>query len=168
MGSTGETCQRGATKHPLDLTRAPGGSSSGPAAAVCCKYRAALSARERHPGGSIRLPASWCGVVGVAAYGRVSRRGLLAYCSSTDCVGVFARSVEDAAFALGLIAGYDDGDATSSQECVPDYLAMLSTSQQTTAWLLGATVEVDDDIESVVAGASNALKAAPTHYHRNS
>ena len=109
-------------------------------------------------GGSIRLPASWCGVVGVKpTYGRVSRRGLLAYCSSTDCVGVFARSVEDAAFALGLIAGHDDGDATSSQECVPDYLSMLSIP--TNDRVASINVEVDDDIESVVAGASRALKA---------
>ena len=156
MGSTGETCQRGFTRHPLDATRAPGGSSSGSAAAVSANI--VPLALGSDTGGSIRLPASWCGVVGVKpSYGRVSRRGLLAYCSSTDCVGVFARSVEDAAFALGLIAGYDDGDATSSQECVPDYLSMLSIP--TNDRVASINVEVDDDIESVVAGASNALKA---------
>ena len=156
MGSTGETCQRGATKHPLDLRRAPGGSSSGSAVAVASGI--VPLALGSDTGGSIRLPASWCGVVGVKpTYGRVSRRGLLAYCSSTDCVGVFARGVEDAAFALGLIAGHDDGDATSSQECVPDYLAELSTA--TDDRVASINVEVDDDIESVVAGASNALKA---------
>ena len=104
------------------------------------------------------MPAAWCGVVGVKpTYGRVSRRGLLAYCSSTDCVGVFTRSVEDAAFSLSLIAGRDEGDATSSQECVPDYLSMLSTAADDR--VASINVEVDDDIESVVAGASNALKA---------
>jgi aspartyl-tRNA(Asn)/glutamyl-tRNA(Gln) amidotransferase subunit A len=155
MGSTGETCQRGFTRHPLDPTRAPGGSSSGSAAAVSANI--VPLALGSDTGGSIRLPASWCGVVGVKpSYGRVSRRGLLAYCSSTDCVGVFARSVEDAAFALGLIAGYDDGDATSSQECVPDYLAALSIGNDRVASI---NVEVDDEIESVVAGASRALKA---------
>ncbi|CAH0364370.1 unnamed protein product [Pelagomonas calceolata] len=156
MGSTGETCQRGFTRHPLDLRRAPGGSSSGSAAAVASSI--VPLALGSDTGGSIRLPAAWCGVVGVKpTYGRVSRRGLLAYCSSTDCVGVFARSVEDAAFALGLIAGHDDGDATSSQECVPDYLSMLSIP--TNDRVASINVEVDDDIESVVAGASNALKA---------
>ena len=156
MGSTGETCQRGATKHPLDATRAPGGSSSGSAAAVSANI--VPLALGSDTGGSIRLPASWCGVVGVKpTYGRVSRRGLLAYCSSTDCVGLFARSVEDAAFALALIAGHDDGDATSSQECVPDYLSMLSIP--TNDRVASINVEVDDDIESVVAGASRALKA---------
>ena len=146
---------RGATKHPLDLRRAPGGSSSGSAAAVAAGV--VPLALGSDTGGSIRLPAAWCGVVGVKpTYGRVSRRGLLAYCSSTDCVGLFSRSVEDAAFALGLIAGHDDGDATSSQECVPDYLAMLSTGNDRVASI---NVDVDDDIESVVAGASRALKA---------
>ena len=156
MGSTGETCARGATKHPLDLSRAPGGSSSGSAAAVAAGV--VPLALGSDTGGSIRLPAAWCGVVGVKpTYGRVSRRGLLAYCSSTDCVGLFSRSVEDAAFSLGLIAGHDDGDATSSQECVPDYLSMLSIP--TNDRVASINVEVDDDIESVVAGASNALKA---------
>ena len=155
MGSTGETCAHGVTRHPLDATRAPGGSSSGSAAAVASGI--VPLALGSDTGGSIRLPAAWCGVVGVKpTYGRVSRRGLLAYCSSTDCVGVFSRSVEDAAFALGLIAGRDDGDATSSSEEVPDYLAELSTGNDRVASI---RVDVDDDIESVVAGASNALKA---------
>ena len=156
MGSTGETCQRGATKHPLDLRRAPGGSSSGSAVAVASGV--VPLALGSDTGGSIRLPAAWCGVVGVKpTYGRVSRRGLLAYCSSTDCVGVFSKCVEDAAFTLSLIAGHDDGDATSSQECVPDYLAELSTA--TDDRVASINIEVDDDVESVVAGASNALKA---------
>ena len=157
MGSTGETCQRGFTRHPPRrdagagrvVVRLRGGCGSG----------VVPLALGSDTGGSIRLPASWCGVVGVKpTYGRVSRRGLLAYCSSTDCVGLFSRSVEDAAFALRLIAGHDDGDATSStEECVPDYLSMLSIP--TNDRVASINVEVDDDIESVVAGASNALKA---------
>jgi len=157
MGSTGETSARGPTRHPLDPTRVPGGSSSGSAAAVAAGI--VPLALGSDTGGSIRLPASWCGVVGVKpTYGRVSRRGLLAYGSSTDCVGVFSTSVEDAAFALGLIAGHDAGDATSSETAVPDYRAALAST--TPARIAALQVEnVDGEVGAIVAGAARALQA---------
>jgi aspartyl-tRNA(Asn)/glutamyl-tRNA(Gln) amidotransferase subunit A len=112
MGSSGETSAHGPTRNPWDPERVPGGSSSGPAAAVAA--RIAPLALGSDTGGSVRLPAALCGVVGVRpTYGRVSRRGLVAFASSLDQVGPIARTVRDAAALLAAIAGRDPGDATS-------------------------------------------------------
>jgi aspartyl-tRNA(Asn)/glutamyl-tRNA(Gln) amidotransferase subunit A len=124
MGSSNENSAYGPVRNPRALDRVPGGSSGGSAAAVAAGLAVATLGTDT--GGSIRQPASFCGVVGVLpTYGRVSRYGLIAFASSLDRVGPFASNVRDAAKVLGVIAGHDPLDATSSLEPVPDYLMEL-------------------------------------------
>jgi aspartyl-tRNA(Asn)/glutamyl-tRNA(Gln) amidotransferase subunit A len=155
MGSSNENSAFGPVKNPWALDRTPGGSSGGSAAAVAA--RMVPLALGSDTGGSIRQPAALCGVVGLKpTYGRVSRYGLLAFGSSLDQIGPIARSVDDAALALQVLAGADPADATSAAEPVPDYSAALSGD------LRGARIGVPQSMleQGVDADVSRALTAA--------
>jgi aspartyl-tRNA(Asn)/glutamyl-tRNA(Gln) amidotransferase subunit A len=123
-GSSTETSDFGRTLNARNMNHLPGGSSGGSASAVASNTCIASIGSET--AGSIRLPASWCGVVGLKpTYGRVSRYGVIAMASSTDSPGPITKTVEDSAIMLNFLAGHDPNDGTTSQQAVPDYTTFL-------------------------------------------
>ncbi|MGH9579727.1 MAG: Asp-tRNA(Asn)/Glu-tRNA(Gln) amidotransferase subunit GatA [Terriglobales bacterium] len=162
MGSSNENSAYGPVRNPRDTSRVPGGSSGGSAAAVAAGM--AVAALGSDTGGSIRQPASFCGVVGLmATYGRVSRYGLIAFASSLDHIGPLTRTVEDAALVLGHIAGRDPRDATSADLPVPDYGSELQ--QPVRGLRLGVPKEyfsegLDPEVRAAVEAAIQKLARA--------
>jgi aspartyl-tRNA(Asn)/glutamyl-tRNA(Gln) amidotransferase subunit A len=162
MGSSNENSAYGPVHNPHALDRVPGGSSGGSAAAVAAGMAVATLGTDT--GGSIRQPASFCGVVGILpTYGRVSRYGLIAFASSLDRVGPFTANVRDAATVLGVIAGHDPQDATSSPLPVPNYTADLDKG--VAGLTLGIPSEyfaegLDPEVRAAVERSIDQLRAA--------
>ena len=162
MGSSNENSAYGPVRNPWDSSTTPGGSSGGSAAAVAA--RCVPLALGSDTGGSIRQPASFCGVVGLKpTYGRVSRYGLLAFASSLDQIGPIARTVRDAADALSVMAGSDAADSTCAAVPVPDYAAALGGSVK--GMRIGVprafvSEGVDDDVRQAFEQALDTLKNA--------
>jgi len=167
MGSSNENSAYGPVKNPRALDRVPGGSSGGSAAAVAAGLCVASLGTDT--GGSIRQPAAFCGVVGVLpTYGRVSRYGLIAFASSLDRVGPFARSVADAAVMLEVLAGSDEMDATSSQTAVGPYAEELGKG--VAGLRIGVPKEyfgegLDAEIRAAIERALDGLRAAGCTIH---
>src|SRR5450432_2153621 len=160
MGSSNENSAWKPVHNPRDLSRVPGGSSGGAAAAVAADM--AVVTLGSDTGGSIRQPASFCGVVGLMpTYGRVSRYGLIAFASSLDHIGPLAKTVKDAAIVLRTIAGRDPMDSTSADVPVPDYVAELDKPVR--GMKLGVAKEyfgegLDDEVREAVEAAIDKLK----------
>ena len=161
MGSSTENSAYVTTRNPWDVERVPGGSSGGSAAAVAAGL--AYGALGTDTGGSVRQPASFCGLAGIRpTYGRVSRWGVIAFASSLDQVGPFGRTVADCAALLGAVAGYDPRDSTSLDAPVPDYEAALTGDIH--GLRVGVPAEyfvegMEPEVESAVRAAIDQLAA---------
>ncbi len=155
MGSSTENSGIKITRNPWDPSRIPGGSSGGSAAAVAADL--CLAALGSDTGGSIRQPASHCGVVGLKpTYGRVSRFGLVAFASSLDQIGPLTKNVTDCAHMLHVISGYDQSDSTSVPRDVPDYTAVLDGD------LRGVTIGIPEEL-SATAGLDPSVLSSVNH-----
>lgn len=161
MGSSNENSAMKITRNPWDLERIPGGSSGGAAAAVAADM--CLGALGSDTGGSIRQPASHCGVVGIKpTYGRVSRFGLVAFASSLDQIGPLTRTTRDSALLLNAICGHDPADSTSVREPVPDFTQALDQPLDgLTVGIVeeyGATEGLDPEVAAAFQAAVEILK----------
>ncbi len=162
MGSSNENSYYGDVRNPWDLNRVPGGSSGGSAAAVAARLCAAATGTDT--GGSIRQPASFCGVTGIKpTYGRISRWGMIAFASSLDQAGPLTRSAEDAALMLQVMAGHDPRDSTSIDAAVPDYVKALERSVD--GLRIGLCTEylesgLDQKTQAVIMEAVSVLEGA--------
>ena len=167
MGSSNENSGYGPVRNPAALDRVPGGSSGGSAAAVAAGMAVATLGTDT--GGSIRQPASFCGVVGMLpTYGRVSRFGLIAFASSLDRIGPLTRTVRDCAILLGVIAGHDPLDATSATLPVPDYVQALE--QPVSGLRVGVPAEyfadgLDPEVRLSIEATIEHLRAAGCSIH---
>ncbi|MBI5024044.1 MAG: Asp-tRNA(Asn)/Glu-tRNA(Gln) amidotransferase subunit GatA [Candidatus Omnitrophica bacterium] len=167
FGSSTENSCYGPTRNPWNKDCVPGGSSGGSAAAVAA--REAIWALGSDTGGSIRQPASFCGVVGLKpTYGRVSRYGLIAFASSLDQIGPITRDVEDCALLLGIIAGYDERDSTSADLPVPDYTRALVNDVK--GLKIGIPGEyfvegIDPQVRAAIGAAIEVLKQRGATFH---
>jgi aspartyl-tRNA(Asn)/glutamyl-tRNA(Gln) amidotransferase subunit A len=161
MGSSTENSAFFPTHNPWDLERVPGGSSGGSAAAVAS--RMGLGSLGSDTGGSIRQPAAFCGVVGMKpTYGLVSRFGLVAFASSLDQIGPFGLTVEDTAYLLQIIAGYDPRDSTSAPIDVPDFLKSIKENEKT-SYKIGLPKEyfegeIDTEMTKIILEIIEKLK----------
>jgi len=168
MGSSNENSAYGPVRNPRAMDRVPGGSSGGSAAAVAAGFCVASLGTDT--GGSIRQPAAFCGVVGVLpTYGRVSRYGLIAFASSLDRVGPFARSVADAAVMLEVLAGPDEMDATASKHPVANYVA--EAAKDVAGLRIGVPEEyfgegLDPEIRAAIEAALDKLRSAGCTLHK--
>jgi aspartyl-tRNA(Asn)/glutamyl-tRNA(Gln) amidotransferase subunit A len=155
MGSSNETSYYGPVKNPWNTDKVPGGSSGGSAAAVAARLAPAATGTDT--GGSIRQPASLCGITGLKpTYGLVSRYGMIAFASSLDQAGPMAQTAEDCALMLNVMAGYDEKDSTSLEREIPDYRAGLDSSIE--GLRIGVPKEyfdqgLDDNVRAVIQAA---------------
>jgi aspartyl-tRNA(Asn)/glutamyl-tRNA(Gln) amidotransferase subunit A len=161
MGSSTENSAYQVTRNPWNLDHIPGGSSGGSAAAVAADM--CLGALGSDTGGSIRQPASHCGVVGLKpTYGRVSRYGLVAFASSLDQIGPMGRSVRDCALIMNAISGHDERDSTSVPRPVPDYTALRKRIQGPAGGPAGEYHQaegLDPDVRNAMAAAIETVRA---------
>jgi len=161
MGSSNENSFYGAVKNPWNTDKIPGGSSGGSAAAVAGGLSCFATGTDT--GGSIRQPASLCGITGLKpTYGRVSRYGMIAYASSLDQAGPMTKTAEDAAIVLNAMAGFDEKDSTSAEQAVPDYTANLNDSVK--GLTIGLPKEffsegLDDEVATQVMNAVKEFEA---------
>jgi aspartyl-tRNA(Asn)/glutamyl-tRNA(Gln) amidotransferase subunit A len=168
MGSSNENSYYGAVKNPWDLSRVPGGSSGGSAAAVAARLIPATTGTDT--GGSIRQPAGFCGITGIKpTYGRISRYGMIAFASSLDQAGPMAQTAEDCAILLQILAGLDAKDSTSADEPVPNYTAALQ-ARPIKGLKIGLpaeffTPDLDPAVQKVISAAIEQLKQMGATFH---